>query len=62
MDRYELKLYLYSKDDPFGIGTIPDLVINLKAKTEVKEWIDDTVRKATLFDRVKSELSFLINK
>jgi hypothetical protein len=62
MDRYVLKLFLYNKEDPFGIGSIPDLVVDLKSKVEAKEWIDNTVRKATLYDRVTKQLSILISR
>lgn len=58
MYRYVLKLFFYKKEDPFGVGSIPDLVIDLKTKAEVPEWIDDTVRKAILYDRTNQQISF----
>jgi hypothetical protein len=60
MDRYELKVYFHDKkNDPFGMSQKPDLIGDLKTKAEVYEWIDDTVRKVTLYDRVRNELSIL---
>jgi hypothetical protein len=56
MDRYELEVYFHDKDDPSKRWLLPNFKINLKTKAEASDWIDFSVRKAILHDRVNGKM------
>lgn len=72
-DRYVLQIWFKPKTS-FDFGTCgynmmqrqhlldkPDMTINTKRKTDYSEWLDDTVVKAVVLDKVTSK-QFIVKK
>jgi hypothetical protein len=59
MDRYMLEVYFYDENDPSKRWLLPDFKIDLKTKAEASDWIDRSVRKAILLDRVNGKMTTL---